>query len=149
MDALSASMRRSSQGVAEVMSYKDFEPGGRNVARREAQRRRRPSPAPNGGSREKQRLEKEHCKQDARFTLRLVSAGPAPRGSKRGSSAERLAEEPARVGFHAGRNLLGDSGGEHAASQVAPLGAEIDDVVGGLDNVEVVLDDDHRVPHVP
>ena len=44
-----------------------------------------------------------------------------------------------------GRHLLGRALGDHPAAAVAALGAEVDDVVGALDDVEVVLDDDHGV----
>ena len=42
-------------------------------------------------------------------------------------------------------DLFGRAGGDDLAAAVAALGAEVDDPVGGLDDVEVVLDDDHRV----
>jgi len=37
------------------------------------------------------------------------------------------------------------AGGDDLSAAVAALGAEVDDPVGGLDHVEVVLDDDHGV----
>ena len=43
------------------------------------------------------------------------------------------------------RQLLRRAGRDHAAALLASLRTEIDDVVGGLDDVEVVLDDDHGV----
>ena len=42
-------------------------------------------------------------------------------------------------------HLLGRPLGDDPAAAVAPFGAEVDDPVGGLDHVEVVLDDDDRV----
>ena len=42
-------------------------------------------------------------------------------------------------------DLLRRAGGDHLAALVPALGAEVDDPVGALDHVEVVLDDDHRV----
>ena len=41
--------------------------------------------------------------------------------------------------------LLRRAGGDHSAALVPALGAEVDDPVGALDDVEVVLDDDHGV----
>src|SRR5258708_10501224 len=42
-------------------------------------------------------------------------------------------------------DLLGRAGGDDAAAPGAALRAEIDDPVGGLDDFEIVLDDDDRV----
>ena len=50
----------------------------------------------------------------------------------------------AGVGGGVGGDLLGGSGGDDLAAGVAALGAEVDDPVGGLDDVEVVLDDEER-----
>src|SRR6478672_1200357 len=46
------------------------------------------------------------------------------------------------------RHLLGCSLGDDPAAAIATLGAEVDDPVGGLDDVEVVLDDDDRIAPV-
>ena len=46
------------------------------------------------------------------------------------------------------RHLLGGAGGDDAPAAVAALGAKIDDPVGGLDHVQVVLDDDDGVARV-
>src|SRR6185437_15701700 len=43
-------------------------------------------------------------------------------------------------------DILGRAGGDDLAAAVAAFWAEIDDPVGGLDDLEVVLDDEHRVP---
>ncbi len=48
------------------------------------------------------------------------------------------------TGFHAG-HLLGCSLCHDRATLGAPLGTEIDDPVGGLDDIEVVLDDQDTV----
>ena len=48
-----------------------------------------------------------------------------------------------RVGV--GRDLLGRAGRDDEAALVAALGTEIDDVIGGLDHVEVVLDHEDGV----
>src|SRR5579884_2645278 len=45
------------------------------------------------------------------------------------------------------RDLLRRAGRHDRAAAVAALGAEVDHVVGGLDHVEVVLDDQHGVAH--
>ena len=42
-------------------------------------------------------------------------------------------------------NLFGGALDDDVAALVAPLRTEVDDVVGALDDVEVMLDDDHRV----
>src|SRR5204863_10146655 len=46
----------------------------------------------------------------------------------------------ARLCHHFGRPL-----DDHHATSIASLGPQVDDPVGGLDHVEVVLDDDDRV----
>src|SRR5579859_2555461 len=46
------------------------------------------------------------------------------------------------------RDLLGRALGDDLAAGLAAFGAEVDDVVGRLHDVEVVLDDDDRVPRV-
>ena len=43
------------------------------------------------------------------------------------------------------RDVLGRALGDDPAAAAAALGAEVDDPVGALDDVEVVLDDDDRV----
>src|SRR5437660_6039019 len=47
-----------------------------------------------------------------------------------------------------GCNLLWRAGGDHSATLVSAFGTEVDDPVGDLDHVEVVLDHDHRVAGV-
>src|SRR5437870_5610801 len=42
-------------------------------------------------------------------------------------------------------NVLGRADGDHPATVVSSLGPEIDDPVGRLDHVDVVLDDDHGI----
>src|SRR3989441_6460484 len=42
-------------------------------------------------------------------------------------------------------NVLGRADGDHAATLVPALGPEVDDPVGRLDDVDVVLDDDHGI----
>ena len=43
---------------------------------------------------------------------------------------------------------LGNAGSQHAAPPRSALGAHVDDPVGGLDHIEVVLDHQHRVAQV-
>ena len=45
-------------------------------------------------------------------------------------------------------DFLGHPFGDEFAAAQPRLGAEVEDRVGGLDDVEVVLDDDHRVAQV-
>ena len=50
-----------------------------------------------------------------------------------------------RVAFGALRHLLGRALADDAAATVATLGTHVDDPVRHLDDVEVVLDDEHGV----
>src|ERR1700748_3111114 len=45
-------------------------------------------------------------------------------------------------------DLLGRAFGYHLAAGGAAFGADVDDPVGGFDDVEIVLDDDHGVAAV-
>ena len=54
----------------------------------------------------------------------------------------------AGVGAGVGGDLFGGSGGDDLAAGVAPFRAEVDDPIGGLDDVEVVLDDEQRAAAV-
>src|SRR5512133_3824972 len=73
----------------------------------------------------------------------LALAAGAARPGRRGHY-ERLQE---LAGIRAGRarDLLGRAGGDDLAAVLPALGAHVDDTVGRLDDVEVVLDDDDRV----
>ncbi len=51
-------------------------------------------------------------------------------------------EVMAGVGARVGGDLFGGSGGYYFAACAAAFGAHVDDPVGGLDDVEVVLDDE-------
>ena len=60
-------------------------------------------------------------------------------------SVEQWAEDVAGVGAaHAG-DFFGGAGRDDAAAVFAAFRAKVDDVVGAFDDVEVVLDDQHRV----
>src|SRR2546421_6265795 len=53
-------------------------------------------------------------------------------------------EEAPGVGGGRAHDLFGGAGGDDVTAEVAAFGAEVNDVVGGLDYVEVVLDDEER-----
>jgi len=57
-------------------------------------------------------------------------------------------QEVAGEGARVPRHLLGGAARDDLSSGVAPFRPQIDDVVRRLDDIQVVLDDDHRVPRV-
>ena len=59
--------------------------------------------------------------------------------------AERTAQELPGVALVHGGNLAGRAGRDHAPAAVAAFRTEVDDPVGGLDHLQVVLDHHHRV----
>ena len=61
---------------------------------------------------------------------------------------QMFAERAPGQGFGAGHDLFGRSRRDDAAPRLAPFGPEIDDPVGGLDDVEVVFHDQDGVPLV-
>src|SRR5579859_4194652 len=61
------------------------------------------------------------------------------------SGLQHLAQEFACVRRFGLRNLLGWAFRDHASTQLAAFGAEIDDPVGRFDDVEIVLEDDDCV----
>ena len=58
---------------------------------------------------------------------------------------EELLEIHTRSGLCARGDLLGCAFGDDVATRLTSLRAHIDDPVGSLDDLKVVLDDDHRV----
>ena len=64
------------------------------------------------------------------------------------SPAEVRFQKPPGVRRLAARHLLRRAGHDDLAAGVAAFRAEIDDVVGGLDHVHVMLDEQHRVAGV-
>ena len=62
--------------------------------------------------------------------------------------SERCAEESARVGRLDLCNLLGCSRCNYPAAAFAALGTEIDDIIGALDNLGVVLNDKNCVARI-
>ena len=59
-------------------------------------------------------------------------------------AGEVLFEEAAGVGVGGAHYVFGGAGGDELAAFVAAFGAEVDDVVGGLDDIQVVFDDKER-----
>src|SRR6185437_15933359 len=57
-------------------------------------------------------------------------------------------EGGAGVGFFVAGDLFGGAVSDDAAAAVAAFGAEVDEPVGLLDDVEIVLDDDDRVAQI-
>ena len=49
------------------------------------------------------------------------------------------------MALRVGGDLLRRAGGNDAAAAVAALGAEVDHPVGGLDDVQIVFNNDHRI----
>src|SRR5438445_6395272 len=76
-----------------------------------------------------------------------TAATAALSSSDRTPLQERAQELPGvRLGYL--RDLLRRADGDHLAARLAALRPEVDDPVGLLDHVEVVLDHEHRVPGV-
>ena len=72
------------------------------------------------------------------------------RASSRPAAAARAAAAGTAPVYDSGdlRDLLGRADGDDLAARLAALGAEVDQVVGLLDHVEIVLDHEHRVAAV-
>src|SRR3990170_43337 len=62
--------------------------------------------------------------------------------------AEDLSQQLARMGRFGPRHFFGGALGDDVAAGVAAFGAEVEDPVGGFDDVGVVLDDDDSVAEV-
>src|SRR5205807_426284 len=62
--------------------------------------------------------------------------------------AEEMGKGLPGVGFFGAGDEFGRALGDDAASAFTAFGAEINNPVGLLDDVEVMLDDEHRVPEV-
>jgi len=61
---------------------------------------------------------------------------------------EDLAEGGGGVGVAVLGDLFGGAGGDDGAAVFAAFGAEVDDPIGGLDDVGVVFDDEDGVAEV-
>src|SRR6202161_435040 len=96
-------------------------------------------PAPD--SRENPRWRWDQCRS-VNWSYEPSSCGPGYRDIR---DIEQFAEVPAGVTRLDLSDLLGRTGGEYRATARAAFGAEVDDPVGGLDHVQVVLDQDDRV----
>src|SRR3954452_7775212 len=79
----------------------------------------------------------------SRHSLLARRRRPAPRLGRRGR--HELREELAGVGAGRPGDLLRRPGGDDGAALLAALRPHVDDAVGGLDDVEVLLDHDDRV----
>ena len=77
-----------------------------------------------------------------------AAAAALPRPPNLDLRLNQLRQEPPRVRLGNRRDLLRRARREHSAAPLPALGAEVDDVVGGLDHVEVVLDHDDGVAGV-
>ena len=53
-----------------------------------------------------------------------------------------------REGVRVLRDLLRGAGGDDGAAAAAAFGAEVDDIVGAFDDVEIVLNDDDRIARI-
>ena len=75
-----------------------------------------------------------------------------PQQTLRGVPVFRLIQHPFQVlprkAGRTGRHLLRGAGDNDGAAAVAPLRAKVDEVVGALDDVQIVLNDHHGVPRV-
>src|SRR5258708_18598191 len=85
--------------------------------------------------------------QDVSWTIRSGSrpARAFPRSRRLALLLEKCLEVLAGVALRNRGDILGSPGGDDRASASPALGAEVDDPVSGLDDVEVVLDDEYRV----
>ena len=50
-----------------------------------------------------------------------------------------------RVAFSSSHELFGRTGKDEFSSCVSPFGAEVDDVIGRFDDIEIVLNDHERM----
>ena len=88
----------------------------------------------------------ESCALSGRLLRGLWFGDGAARGGR--AAGEEVLEVLAGVAFLDLGDILGRAGRDDAPAAVAAFGAEVDDPVGGLDDVEVVLDDDDGVARV-
>src|SRR5438270_1860626 len=81
------------------------------------------------------------CSRTA-FTMRSRSSCPPALRRTAGEIRPEILSRIARLAFG---NVFRGAGGDDMAAGVAAFGAEIDDPVSGLDDFEIVLDDEHRI----
>ena len=93
--------------------------------------------------------------EDCRHAASLVFAGqyrrrlPAGTASSGGETSPSNGRRysPVQLSGQCG-DFLGRAGGDDLAARVAPFGPQVDDPVGRLDHVQIVLDHQHRVAQV-
>src|SRR5690349_12360353 len=78
----------------------------------------------------------------SKMIVRLAATGAGP---PRPPGREIGCEVFAGVGGRRLRHLFRRAGRDHTATLVAAFRTEVDDPVGGLDDLKIVLDHDHRV----
>src|SRR5947209_19881994 len=84
-----------------------------------------------------------------RITTRsCINAGASRSGSRDRAFRQDVLEEPSRPALLDIGHVFRSADRDHLAARFAALGAEIDDPVGLLDHIEVVLDHDHGVATV-
>ncbi len=67
---------------------------------------------------------------------------------RRNRDRKRTREIPAGERFRAGANCIRSSARNQFAAETSRAGAEIDHVIGALDGLGIVFDNEHRVAHV-
>src|SRR5262249_45788550 len=80
--------------------------------------------------------------------LARASLCSLPLGPRRGPPGEELLQIPPRVALLASRNVFGRSCHDDAAAAVAAFWTHVDDPIGGLDDLAIVLDDDAGIAGV-
>ena len=85
-------------------------------------------------------LQAPRLPQKKKFLTRCLSLRPHGFGRR-----QQRGQEAAGMAFRGSGDVFRGAGGDDAAAAVAAFGAQVDDVVGGFDDFEVMLDDDHRV----
>ena len=63
----------------------------------------------------------------------------------REAAVQQRAEDVARVGAAGACDFFRGAGGDDAATVLAAFWSKIDDMVGALDDVEIMFDDEHCV----
>ena len=61
---------------------------------------------------------------------------------------QNFSQEATRVAFGNLRNLLGRTRGHNGTTARASFGSEVNQSVGGLNNVKIMLNDKHRIPRI-
>jgi uncharacterized protein len=85
------------------------------------------------------------CRRIAARLARLDGAMPRRPGRPSPAALQQGPEELPGIGLRTGGDVFRGPDGDDQAAPVAALGAQVDDPVGGLDHVQVVLDDHEGV----